>query len=265
VRERNGTNETHSSGRTQPNFLRSRLPVLAVLAVLLVPGPCVAQSTVRPAPSPDTSTTAPSAPVKPVPLQALSANSLSAWGGGSFAPATLIGNISRARVGMIGLRYHRLLVPATPNTRTNGPTLTYTLDVFPALFLSIPPESISVPPERGVPNNDSDASFFEQGLDTYGIGVSPAGLRVTFRVAKRVQPFIAGSTGLVYFAQAVPNGRGKHLNFMFDVGAGVQVVLTPSLILTAGYRYHHLSNGFRGQINPGIDANLLHLGVAVSR
>jgi opacity protein-like surface antigen len=51
---------------------------------------------------------------------------------------------------------------------------------------------------------------------------------------------------------------------MFDVGAGVRVVLTPTLTLTAGYRYHHLSNGFRGQINPGVDANLFRLGVTVS-
>jgi hypothetical protein len=200
-----------------------------------------------------------------VPLQALAANALSAWGGGSFATGNLIGNIRDGQVGMIGLRYQRLLLPTSPRTTTSGPTLAYTIDVFPAFFLSIPPETISVPPERGVPSNESEASFYKQGLDTYGVGVNPAGLRVAFRIAKRVQPFIAGSTGFVYFAQAVPNGRGRHLNFMFDVGAGVQVVLTPNLLLTAGYRYHHLSNGFRGQINPGIDANLLHLGVAVSR
>jgi len=165
----------------------------------------------------------------------------------------------------MGLRYHRLLIPSTSETRTNGPTLTYMLDVFPAFLLSIPPGTVSAPPESGVPSTDSEASVYRKGLDTYGVGANPVGLRITYRVAKRVQPFIAGSTGLVYFLQSVPNERGKHLHFMFDVGVGVQVVLTPDLILTAGYRYYHLSNGFRGQINPGIDENLLHLGVAVSR
>jgi len=62
----------------------------------------------------------------------------------------------------------------------------------------------------------------------------------------------------------VPNALGRSLNFMFDLGAGVRVVLTPTLTLTAGYRYHHLSNGFRGQINPGVDANLFRLGVTAS-
>jgi len=165
---------------------------------------------------------------------------------------------------MIGLRYHRLLVPPPPDPATHGPTLTYTVDIFPAFFVSIPPKTVSVPPS-GRPSNDAETSVYQQGLDTYGVGASPAGLRVTFRTANRVQPFVAGSTGLLYFVDALPNERGKHLSFMFDVGAGVQVVLTSNLILTAGYRYLHLSNGFRGQINPGIDANLLYLGVAVPR
>ncbi len=190
---------------------------------------------------------------------------MSVWAGGSFSNGGLIGNIQHARVGLIGLRYHRLLVPPSSETRTEGPTLTYTVDVFPALFLSIPPNTVSAPPEGGILGGESEAPLYKRGLDTYGFGVSPAGLRLTYRVAKRVQPFIAGSTGIAYFIQSVPNNWGKHLNFMFDVGAGVQVVLTSDLILSVGYRYYHLSNGFRGQINPGIDANLLHFGVAVSQ
>ena len=96
------------------------------------------------------------------------------------------------------------------------------------------------------------------------MGVRPAGLRLTFRPDEHLQPFLAGSTGLAFFNRSVPNALGRSLNFMFDVGAGVRVVVTSALILTAGYRYHHLSNGFRGQINPGVDANLFQLGVTVS-
>lgn len=242
--------------------MHARLPVLAVLVGLFASGPCAAQPTTRAALSSDTSTTAQSTTTRPVPLQALSMNTLSAWGGGSITTVELIGNIQQAQLGMFGLRYHRLLVPPAPGSGTHGPTLTYTVDVFPAFFVSIPPETVSVPPGGG-PSNNAEASVYQQGLDTYGIGASPAGLRVTFRTVNRVQPFLAGSTGLVYFVDTLPNERGRHLNFLFDVGAGVQIVLTSNLILTAGYRYLHLSNGFRGQINPGIDANLLHLGVAV--
>lgn len=243
--------------------LHARLLVLAVLISLLASGPSAAQPTARAASPTDTSTAPQSATSRPA--QVLSTNTLSVWGGGSVTTVDLIGNIHRAQLGMIGLRYHRLLVPRTPDPETDGPTLTYTIDVFPAFFLSIPRRTVPGPPASGVPSDGSEVSVYRQGLDTYGFGASPAGLRITHRVKKRVQPFIAGSTGLVYFVHTVPNERGKHLNFMFAVSAGVQVVLTSSLILTAGYRYLHLSNGFRGRINPGIDANLLHLGVAVSR
>ena len=190
---------------------------------------------------------------------------MSVWAGGSFSNGDLIGNIQHARIGLIGLRYERLLLPSSSKTRTEGPTLTYTVDVLPALFLSIPRNTVSAPPEGGALGSDSEAPLYKRGLDTYGVGMSPAGLRLTYRVVKRVQPFMAGSAGIAHFVQSVPNHWGKHLNFMFDVGAGVQVVLTSDLILSVGYRYYHLSNGFRGQINPGIDANLFHFGVAVSQ
>ena len=218
----------------------------------------------RSVPPADTSATPLSPPSEPVALQALSANTLGAWAGGSFSTGDLIGNIQRAQMGLVGLRYHRLLIPSPSKTKTGGPTLTYTVDMFPVLLLSIPPNTVAPPPARKEPGPEA-SSVYQEGMDTYGFGVSPAGLRLTSRIAKRVQPFVAGSTGLSYFSQPIPNGLGRHLNFMFGVGAGVQIVLTSDLILTAGYRYYHLSNGFRGQINPGIDANLLHLGVAMSQ
>jgi hypothetical protein len=194
-------------------------------------------------------------------LQALSANTLSVWGGGSFATGGPIGNIQQAQLGILGLRYERLLLPRPPHTSTsgNGPTLTYTVDVFPVLRLSATSESIDpTPPDR-------PPAVREEDVDTYGTGISPAGLRVTFRSDRRVQPFLAGSAGLLYFGQPVPSERGKQVNFVFDVGAGLQVVLTPTLLLSAGYRYYHLSNGFRGQINPGVDANFFYFGVSFSR
>jgi hypothetical protein len=49
------------------------------------------------------------------------------------------------------------------------------------------------------------------------------------------------------------------------VGAGLRLVLTTRTTLTVGYRYHHLSNGFRGKINPGVDANLVYLGVSLAQ
>jgi len=242
------------------SFLPARLPALVVLVILLVPIVCAAQSSdgnlPRGTASPDSQAeaTSRSEPSITMALQARSVHATGVWVAGSFATGGPIGNVSKAQLGLFGLRYERLLVPTAPDS-PNGPSLTYMADLLPVLLLSIPPGTVSGPP--------SDET--SRGLDTYGIGLNPAGLRLTYRVTKRVQPFVEGSTGLRYFGQRVPTGWGKHVNFTFDVGAGVQVVLTSNLILTAGYRYHHLSNGFRGQINPGVDANLFHLDLAISQ
>ncbi|MFB6273967.1 MAG: acyloxyacyl hydrolase [Salinibacter sp.] len=244
--------------------MHARLPVLVVLAALLTSGSCAGQSANGDPPSrvapPDTGAKTPSspAPSTPVALQARSKNAVSVWIAGSFATGGPIGNLPKARLGLLGLRYERLLVPTAPHS-PNGPSLTYTADLLPVLLLSIPPEAIS-----GSPVNDA-APIRTRGLNAYGIGFNPAGLRLTYRVTKRVQPFLRGSTGLTYFTESVPTEWGKRLNFMFDLGAGIQFVLTSDLRLTAGYRYHHLSNGFRGQINPGVDASLLHLGLSFSQ
>jgi opacity protein-like surface antigen len=104
----------------------------------------------------------------------------------------------------------------------------------------------------------------ETGLSTTGIGVYPIGLRVGVRPSAALRPFLAGHTGLFYFWSPVPDERGRQLNFAAGVGAGIQISLSTRAILTLGYRYHHLSNGFRGSINPGLDANLLYLGLAVA-
>lgn len=227
--------------------------------------PCVAQPTDEASSTashpPDTSAAVPSASSAPVALRALSANTLSVWGGGSFATVTLLGNVQQAQLGLLGLRYGRRLLPRPPHNSNSlsNPTLTYTVDVLPVVRLSTSSTTIDPTPP------DSPPALREQNVETYGMGISPAGLRVTFRAAKRVQPFLAGSTGLLYFGERVPSERGKQFNFMFDMGAGFRIVLTPDLLLSAGYRYYHLSNGFRGQTNPGVDANLLHFGISFSR
>jgi len=247
--------------------LRGHLSVLVALIQLFVLAPCAAQTTGDASAAGnsrlDTSVTTQSSQPSssPAAVQALSAHTLSAWGGGSFATGTLLGNIQRAQLGILGVRYERLLIPH-PSYDTGsptGPTLTYMVDVVPVLRLSMTSKTISPL------STERPFAARTRSLDTYGAGVNPAGLRVTFRAIKRVQPVLAGSAGLVYVGQPIPSERGAQVNFTFNVGAGVRVVLTPDLLLSAGYRYHHLSNGFRGQINPGVDANLLYFSVSFAR
>lgn len=224
---------------------------VSIVLLVLAARPCAAQQATQAHAAKEQA--APTAAVPESPADA--ANAVGIWIAGSFATGGPIGNISRGRLGLLALRYARRLVPSTAPPHS-GPVLTYTVDLFPALWLSVPASALPRPvPRRPAPASD---------LTTYGVGLSPAGLRLAFRRSAQVRPFLSGSTGLAYFSAPVPTAWGRHVNFMFDLGIGVEVLLPSRLRLTAGYRYHHLSNGFRGRINPGIDGHLLCVGLIVS-
>jgi opacity protein-like surface antigen len=100
---------------------------------------------------------------------------------------------------------------------------------------------------------------------TYGGGVSPLGQVVNFRPRKRLQPFFAGNAGFVAFDQVTPSDRATRFNFSFEVGAGVQFFTRPERALTVDFRYHHISNAYRGEQNPGVDSGLLKVSYSFGR
>ena len=183
---------------------------------------------------------------------------ISFWAGGSNNASRLLGRTREAEFRIVALRYTRRLTPRT--ARGADPArlvLFYTADVVPWARLSVPGSAI---PERF---NREGEGLPRPNLATPGVGAAPLGLQVNLRVHPRIQPFLSASTGVLYFLDSVPDRRGKSFNFTVDFGAGVQVTLSDRLHLSLGYRYHHLSNGYRGSINPGVDANLFYLGTAV--
>ncbi len=184
------------------------------------------------------------------------ANEFGVWGGASFDSPTLIGKSEDSRFGIVGLRYARVVAAG------NGMALKYTIDAVPVAVLSY---------ERGrfVPDSTPGVFRFETSRKSvYGAGIAPIGLQLNFRRSKRVQPFAGGSLGFIYFTEPVPDERsviepgraGKQFNFTADFGGGVQFFTSERRALTFGYRYHHLSNGNRGEINPGFDSNLFYAG-----
>lgn len=182
-------------------------------------------------------------------------NRVSVWVGGAGSNGALIGKMPRSTIGAVGVRYHHRLAPA-PGAPPDGLTYTYTIDVLPVVLLSVPP---AVVPRSAVGRRVTVGD----GVITYGVGAAPIGLRLNYRVAEPVQPYIAGSTGVLYFVDPWPDERGRRLNFTVEAGTGLQIGVTATTTLTVGYRYYHLSNGFRGEINPGIDAHFFHAGITV--
>lgn len=165
-------------------------------------------------------------------------NEFSIWMGFALDSYQLWGKTQDAHIQSVGLRYNRKLA------RAYDSVLEYNLRV----------------------NLYSNYSY--QGFEPYtyknslsGFGISPVGLQLNFLSTGTFQPFINVSTGLMYMDKPFPDNRGKKLNFTFDAGGGVEMMIFPSVSLSLGVRYHHLSNGERGQVNPGIDSNFYYTSI----
>ncbi len=176
-------------------------------------------------------------------------NGWGVWAGGSLYASTFIARTKDARFGLVGLQFGHVL--ATEETMA----VRFSADLIPAAVLSYP----APPPAQGASSPDV---FAPSPSLAYGVGVVPAGLQFIYRTDRPAQPFFGGSGGLMYFPDPVPDRRGRRLNYTFDVSAGVRWILDERRVLTLGYRFHHLSNGFRGEINPGFDANIVFLGLS---
>lgn len=177
-------------------------------------------------------------------------NELSIWGGFSPDSSTIItgtGRTEDARFGLIAVRYARRF------NNNNKVNLKYTLDLVPAAILSSPDF-------RFVRTGADTFRFEEYRRTAYSFGIIPIGLQINFRPRKKVQPFIEGSGGFVYFNNRIPNELGTRFTFTADVGAGAEFILKNARSITVGYKYFHLSNGNRGIQNPGIDNNLIYIG-----
>lgn len=180
------------------------------------------------------------------------------WYGRSALSGGVLGNIPSGTIRLLGIQYQRRLLPTSARSPSQQPalTLSYTVDAIPVASVHIPKEAAPDAYFTGGPSG--------QSLSTRGLGMYPVGLQMGFRPASAVRPFVTGHTGLMYFLAPVPDARGKQLNFAAGIGGGVEVVLPHRTSLTLAYRYHHLSNGFRGSINPGLDANMLYFGVGIA-
>jgi hypothetical protein len=98
-----------------------------------------------------------------------------------------------------------------------------------------------------------------------GTGASPIGLKLYLNQGRTRRFFASASGGMIAFSSDVPVRGSRRLNFMFDYGGGVDAVLPDGRSATIGYRFHHISNAGSGRVNPGLDANIIYLGLRRKR
>jgi hypothetical protein len=181
------------------------------------------------------------------------ANEFGVWSGGSWDSPTLVGSAEDARLGVLGLRYARVVA------RGDNLALKYTLDAVPYAVLSYPSALPGPPP----PPPGFAARTARRTIT--GAGLSPVGFQLNFRRRERLQPFAQASGGFLYFGEPVPLEGGAQVNFTADFGAGLQWKTSARRAWTFGYRHQHISNGYRAVTNPGFDANLFYVGYSIFR
>lgn len=174
---------------------------------------------------------------------------LTVWGG--FAPAVrtfdLDGRTWDGQYGMVALRYSRRF------NNSDWLNIKYTVDAIPAAVLHYP--------DRVITQTGPNTVRVDRVKETrYAFGGSPFGLQFNFRPKKKVQPFLGLSLSALVFNKTTPNDLGKRLNFGSEGNLGIEYRLSNKKALTFGYKFYHISNASRGDVNPGYDAQMLYLG-----
>lgn len=94
-----------------------------------------------------------------------------------------------------------------------------------------------------------------------GAGGSPIGLKLYFNRAGWTRAFASGSGGALLFSSHVPVHTSSRANFTFEYGGGFEFVKPNGDAVTFGYKFHHISNGGTRRVNPGLDSNILYIGL----
>ena len=142
-------------------------------------------------------------------------------------------------------------------------SIDYVFDLVPVAFVSIPLSSDSSSSGIGCQAGNPCAlrALFTDQRAVFGAGAMPLGFQFRFAPHGRLQPFASASGGLLWFTDRVPDRESARLNFAAELGVGIVAMLGSRAGLLCGYRFHHLSNGGTAPSNPGVDSNLLYVGV----
>ncbi|MDX1618301.1 MAG: acyloxyacyl hydrolase [Balneolaceae bacterium] len=179
--------------------------------------------------------------LKKVPAGEPGIHEFQVWGGYSFFSSNGVwGKTPDSQLGIMGLRYNRKWF------RLENNTLEYSLD-FNLFAKYVYPEYTRT----------------RERTSLSGVGLAPAGFQFNFNSDKTLQPFLKASGGFLYLSRPFPDDRGIQFNFTLELGGGLEYVMSRHSSFTFGYKYHHMSNGEIGVINPGVDSNMFYVGVTI--
>lgn len=168
-------------------------------------------------------------------------NEFAIWFGGQFRDGNVFGDTKNARMYQLEDRYSRLILAR----RTIA--VRYVAEVVPWTTL-------------GDPHTRNGSRAYAKAT-----GGSPIGAQVNFLHYRRVQPFVTGGGGFLYFDRRM-FGTAQRFNFTAQFGGGLQLFSSGRrAALDLGYKYHHISNGYLDRLNPGMDSQMFFVGVSFFR
>ena len=193
------------------------------------------------------------------PAGSLAQSTADAPGWGAFAAASFEskgpwGRVPGRDLFMVGVRRSKAL--------TSGRwTLFYRAALIPAAVLT---NNEPVDLQR-IPGRLGNWAPSAPRSTAVGFGVMPLGLSLVTPRFRGLSAAGLVTMGLMWFEEAVPYRNAARLNFAGEVGLEVRYGWSPRWSWLAGYRIHHLSNGGVGDVNPGLDGRLFHIGVELIR
>lgn len=176
------------------------------------------------------------------------------WSGVSFDSPGWWGAVREREFFILGLRYRHTL------TRSRAVALAYTFDVIPAAIVTKTPTCTTPAccPWRSE-TMCRDLKLVVSGT-AYGVGVAPLGVQLELFREHPVRVVVGMAGGLLWFDRDVPRLRNRKMNFTAELSTSLRYRITDGWEMTAGYKFHHLSNAGTGTFNPGLDANVFYLG-----
>jgi hypothetical protein len=142
----------------------------------------------------------------------------------------------------------------TPVRRRGSLRVAYVLQILPVVAISGRTPPLSYPGQLG------PDGLLPGPSRAYAFGVSPFGLELASPQESRLSVFAAAAAGALLFSRPFPVPEGERINFTLEFGSGIRVRTHGGQWVQAGYKYHHLSNAYLGQMNPGLDAHVFYAG-----
>jgi len=177
------------------------------------------------------------------------------WRLGAFVGAARRSPINR-RLGITPDRDHLFvgLQAQTTVMKIGAARLSWGVQLVPVVVI----KGRSAPFGYGGPVDDEGLI---PGPDTaHAFGFSPFAIELAVPLGSRLGTYFAGAGGLIFFNRPFPVPEAHESNFTIEYGGGVSLRVGRRTWLQAGYKYHHLSNAYREQVNPGVDGHVAYLG-----